>query len=697
MAKTWQQQISTPEILKKYGLYGGGGGTKGYKISETVPPGQESQGFQLSYQIDRPYPGNPSFEVWNITPEQAKAFQGLGLPYQKQTAPYQFGGAGNINVARGALPASGYPEYIPTISTTAEKLEYGTTEITPYMRAFQAGKAAGKTPEQISQEWAAQARVAAPEKYLPPTPGKPLASLGEEAASQSEMNEILSWVGTHKENYGKTDVSWMYKSREEMIEAGVKKYGEGSRQFLVDTIYRELRSPGEPAYKPPAYDVYKGTAPTFESISAEVAALSEKATALQQKVSPEGITSELLEPSQEIDLGDTTVPKDTGGATIASAEITQKSIDDYIKMLTGDTTAAQTKETDLIARMNELLGEAGGQAAMLAEEETKAGVDTITKQLKNIQNEIAIKTAAFKQLYADIEGKPITMASIIGETARARAVEQADIGFLQAQALALQNNLSFAQQTAQKAVDTKYGPIEEELRIKAQQLELIQGQLSAKEKIRAEALKLFLADQKTAITDAKATEKQRTDYLLQQMNKYPSAGLTLQDTYETAQAKILKSVEYRQEVEKGEPGIDTEVVDDFNKEMFDWDLEGTRESFIRRLQSRFPDIDPDDIARKVYETYPDDYKQETKGEKVITSGQVLEVAKEMKLDDVENYLRATYSDDELKKLAKDAGFGAWNKSAETEVKEYLESPSAREKLAELLVKRYKESGYTIED
>ena len=74
MAKTWQQQISTPEILKKYGLYGGGGGTKGYKISETVPPGQESQGFQLSYQIDRPYPGNPSFEVWNITPEQAKAF-----------------------------------------------------------------------------------------------------------------------------------------------------------------------------------------------------------------------------------------------------------------------------------------------------------------------------------------------------------------------------------------------------------------------------------------------------------------------------------------------------------------------------------------------------------------------------------------------------------------------------------------------
>jgi len=205
------------------------------------------------------------------------------------------------------------------------------------------------------------------------------------------------------------------------------------------------------------------------------------------------------------------------------------------------------------------LGEAGGQTAMLAEEETKAGVDTITKQLKNIQNEIAIKTAAFKQLYADIEGKPITMASIIGETARARAVEQADIGFLQAQALALQNNLSFAQQTAQKAVDTKYGPIEEELNIKAQQLELIQGQLSAKEKIRAEALKLFLNDQKTAIADAKATEKQRTDYAIKMLTAYPDSGIRIgADDYNTIQDKVQKSASYKAAIAKGDPRIDTD-------------------------------------------------------------------------------------------------------------------------------------------
>jgi LysM repeat protein len=34
---------------------------------------------------------------------------------------------------------------------------------------------------------------------------------------------------------------------------------------------------------------------------------------------------------------------------------------------------------------------------------------------------------------------------------------------------------------------------------------------------------------------------------------------------------------------------------------------GTREQFIRELQAEYVDIDPNDIARKVYETYPDNY------------------------------------------------------------------------------------------
>lgn len=52
-----------------------------------------------------------------------------------------------------------------------------------------------------------------------------------------------------------------YATREQLIESLTGKYGETYRQFIVDTAYRELRGPpfaevGEPAYVPPAYEVY---------------------------------------------------------------------------------------------------------------------------------------------------------------------------------------------------------------------------------------------------------------------------------------------------------------------------------------------------------------------------------------------------------------------------------------------------------
>ena len=42
------------------------------------------------------------------------------------------------------------------------------------------------------------------------------------------------------------------------------------------------------------------------------------------------------------------------------------------------------------------------------------------------------------------------------------------------------------------------------------------------------------------------------------------------------------------------------------------DKAGTREQFIRQVQLLYPTFDPDDIARKVYETYPDGYDTNTK-------------------------------------------------------------------------------------
>lgn len=54
------------------------------------------------------------------------------------------------------------------------------------------------------------------------------------------------------------------------------------------------------------------------------------------------------------------------------------------------------------------------------------------------------------------------------------------------------------------------------------------------------------------------------------------------------------------------------IIDSFNKSVVNrtaLDKAGNREQFIRQLQTQFPDINPDDISRKVYETYPDNYNQ----------------------------------------------------------------------------------------
>jgi hypothetical protein len=57
-----------------------------------------------------------------------------------------------------------------------------------------------------------------------------------------------------------------------------------------------------------------------------------------------------------------------------------------------------------------------------------------------------------------------------------------------------------------------------------------------------------------------------------------------------------------------------DVLPKFNKDLTNratLDKAGTREQFIRQLQTLYPTVDPNDIARKVYETYPDGYNAKT--------------------------------------------------------------------------------------
>ncbi len=91
------------------------------------------------------------------------------------------------------------------------------------------------------------------------TPGATLGMIAEPTGTEkSTMDEILNWVKTQ----ALPGTPGAFANREIMIDQGVQNWGEDFKQFIVDTIYRELRSPDEPPYEPPAYEVYKGEIPT---------------------------------------------------------------------------------------------------------------------------------------------------------------------------------------------------------------------------------------------------------------------------------------------------------------------------------------------------------------------------------------------------------------------------------------------------
>jgi hypothetical protein len=88
---------------------------------------------------------------------------------------------------------------------------------------------------------------------------------------------------------------------------------------------------------------------------------------------------------------------------------------------------------------------------------------------------------------------------------------------------------------------------------------------------------------------------------------------------------------------------------------------------------------------------------ESEKAKTISKSQMLTAAQAMKVEDIDTYFRARYTEEELRKIAKDLGFGKWYKGSEAEVKDFLASPSARIKMAELLEEQYESQGFTITD
>jgi len=330
------------------------------------------------------------------------------------------------------------------------------------------------------------------------------------------------------------------------------------------------------------------------------------------QLAPSGVTATGM-------TGGTTAPINlpTGGTTgattassiVAGADSTMKSIEDYIKMLTPEISDNQTKYDDILSQLEGLIPQAGGRGAAQSEAEAKQGVDALRTSLANVNAEIYRKTAEYKALSTDVEGKPITMASIIGSQAQIQKAMASDIGLLQAQALGLTGQLDVAQGIADRSVDLKYQDTIDAVDIRLKQLELLQGELTKSEKIRSDAITLYLNDQKTAIATEVANEKDKNATLLNLMQKYVDAGITLNDTIESANKKIRNnSAIYKKEITISNEGKTRQEERDTEFEKYVKDLalrvvsdDMTREDAKALIKTIYPDYD----ENVIYSLIPD--------------------------------------------------------------------------------------------
>jgi len=293
-------------------------------------------------------------------------------------------------------------------------------------------------------------------------------------------------------------------------------------------------------------DINAGLQPTEEQIIAE--RLRHNA---QPTINPSAITPSSLETANPINVN-TPPPADTPSPADAAKEATQKDIEARIQMERDIEKNTQTEKQKQAGTLQEQISSAKtgllGESAFTTQTRAEK-VGTLESDLTSIKNQMEAFGASHQNYLKNIEGKPVTMASIYGQQARENADYNAQILTLSAQSNILMNNIALAEKQITQAVEAKFGPQKELLAVKQSQLDALvaSGELTKAEKQQADALSAYYKKEEQKIADEKAVEKQNTDFVIDLAKKYRDAGIQLTDTIEQAQSKAEKSQSYLQE------------------------------------------------------------------------------------------------------------------------------------------------------
>ena len=162
-------------------------------------------------------------------------------------------------------------------------------------------------------------------------------------------------------------------------------------------------------------------------------------------------------------------------------------------------------------KYKELLGERAGDTQ---KELAKFDYEPTIKQLQDINKQASSAYSAFEQASINNQGRPVLGAMIGGTESLIRRQQAVEIGALTSMAQALQGNITLAEKTAERAINDKYGAIEQQLGIEMAQLDYIYKDLDRIDKKRADTKLEALTERQRLVEEQKETEMNISNIML---------------------------------------------------------------------------------------------------------------------------------------------------------------------------------------
>jgi hypothetical protein len=295
-----------------------------------------------------------------------------------------------------------------------------------------------------------------------------------------------------------------------------------------------------------AYKTQYGVAPTNDQLLAFTAQRQTGATlpSIVKQLPPPSttITPEGLKQEQGITLPPIDLQEGGTDGLVAQMGQTAKNISST------DLLPEQKQEQSILDEITKLTQENAGLYEQKTKMEQEAGLAQKKADLKVLADKMTEKQVEYDNVRLQQEGKPMTLARLSGSIQQRQNQIASEMMLLQARAKILQGQVDDAQDSINDAIDLKFKIIDSNYKIKQAQLAALQPSLNRAEKARAESLARQYAIEQQTLDNAKATEKQKLDYVAGLMSKYPDAKIGFEDSVADAQIKIAGSKIYQDQI-----------------------------------------------------------------------------------------------------------------------------------------------------